>query len=288
MASEGRDPDALADLAERAFRGGDYEVAARIFHRLMVYYGILNDELNRRRFALRAGECYMLAAEGLNNPSRAMMLYFRAALSFMDGGSSERAYLCRLKIWDYYTLIAGKSDFRWDGESIHALKLAGDLLADCGDLIKAAAIYHNAAERAVDIGKYQLAGGLYRDAGDCYKRMDRVDLALESYLRAAEAYFRCRSHFEAAWNYCEAGFMLLHLNRFREALEAAEKAELACREGQIEVFLKDLSRICWLLSQGLVDDAKKYWDRIRGKLRGEYVRLIESSFRAVRSRCGSA
>lgn len=287
MASGERDPSALVDLAERAFRSGDYEVAARIFHRLTVYYGILNDELNRRRFALRAGECYMLAAEGLNDPSKAMMLCFRAALSFIDGGDFERTRVCCLKIWEYYTLIIGKDDFRWDGESIHTLKLAGDLLADCGDLARAATIYHSAAERAIGIGKYQLAGGLYRDAGDCYKRMDRVDLALESYLRAAEAYFRCSSHFEAAWNYCEASFMLLHLNRFREALEAAERAELACREGQIEVFLKDLSHICWLLSRGLVNDAEKYWNRIRAKLRGEYVRLVEASFRAVKSRCGS-
>lgn len=113
-------------------------------------------------------------------------------------------------------------------------------------------------------------------------KMGNMEFASKSYLMAAEIYFRCQEYFEAAWHYCEAGFMLLCLKRHEEALEASEKAELACYKGQIEVFLRDLSQVCKLLSRGSVDDAEKIWGGLKAKFRKEYVQLVELSFKVCR------
>jgi len=273
----------LESLAERALKVGDYESAARFFHYLAVYYGMANDEANWRKFSMKSGECYMLAAERISDLAKAITLCLKAVRLFRDVGDAGRADLCGLKAWEYYVALSYRSDVEWDIEGVHALKLLGDFLADNGDLEKAALIYWDAAEKALDMGKSHLAGGLYRDAGDSYRRVGRMEPAIKSYLRAAETYFECQEYFESAWRYCEAGFMLICLNRLKEALEASEKAELACYRGQIEIFLKDLSRICKLLSQGSVNEARRIWDKIKLKMRGEYIRLIENSFKTIKS-----
>ncbi|MBS7607003.1 hypothetical protein KEJ14_04075 [Candidatus Bathyarchaeota archaeon] len=275
-------PVYLEGLAEEALRRGDYESAARFFHYLTAHYSIMNDKLCQRRFAIKAGECYMLAAEKVNDLARAIALYLRAARIFRDYGDTEMAHSCGLKAWEHYTTLINEEGFRWDYEGIHALKLLGDFLTEEGDLERAARVYWDAAEKALRSGKIHLASGLYRDAGDRYMRMGNMGSASKSYLMAAEAYFRCQEYFEAAWHYCEAGFMLLCLKKPEEALEASEKAELACYRGQIEVFLKDLSQICKLLSKGSVHDAEKIWDGLQAKFRKEYVQLVELSFEACR------
>ena len=49
------DPVEFKFLAERARNRGDYETAARFFRYLMVHFGVVNDEANRRRFAVKSG-----------------------------------------------------------------------------------------------------------------------------------------------------------------------------------------------------------------------------------------
>jgi len=272
----------LESLAENAFKMGDYESAARFFHHLAVYYSMMNDKANWRGFSMKSGECYMLAAERMSDLIRAITLCLKAVRIFKDVGDTSRADLCGLKAWEYYVALRGKSDVEWSVEGVHVLKLLGDFLADNGDLERAALIYWDAAEKALDMGKLHLAGGLYRDAGDSYRRVGRMELAVKSYLRAAEVYFECQEYFESAWHYCEVGFMLICLNRLEEALEASEKAESACYKGQIEIFLRDLSRVCKLLSQGSANEARRIWDKIKLKMHGENVRLIENSFKAIK------
>lgn len=282
MVYEGYNPAQLESLAEEAFRRGDYESAARFFHYLVAHYSIMNDKLCRRRFAIRAGECYMLAAEKTDDLAKAIALCLRAAEILKDCEDAEMAHSCGLKAWEYYIELINREDFRWNCEGIHALKLLGDFLTDEGDMERAAKVYWDAAEKALRSGKTYLASGLYRDAGDRYMKMGNIESASKSYLMAAEAYFKCQEYFEAAWHYCEAGFMLLCLRRHEEALEVSEKAELACYRGQIEVFLKDLSQVCKLLSMGFVNDARRIWDGLKAKFRKEYTQLVELSFKACR------
>jgi len=277
------DPVELKFLAESYLKRGDYENAARFFRYLMVHFRMVEDEHNYRRFAVKAGECYMRAAEKLSGSAKTIMLYLRAAEAFREGGSLKMADLCGSKIWESYIMLR-EGKFEKDGESLHAFKVAGDYFMDNGDFRKAAIIYHDIAEVALESGRLLLAGGFYRNAGVCYQKMDDLDEAANLYVRAADSYFRCQEYFEAAWNYCKAGFLLIRLHRFREASDVAEKAKLACYEGQIEIFLRDLSRVCKMLSQGLIREAAESWKRIKRKLNKEYAQLIEDSFQAANVR----
>jgi tetratricopeptide (TPR) repeat protein len=275
--------DELQSFAERSLKMGDYESAARFFYYLAVYYGVMNDEENWRKFSMKSGECYILAAERMGDLAKAIALCLKAVRILRDVGDASRANLYGLKAWEYYVALNNRNNAEWNVEGIHSIKLLGDFFADNGDFERAAVVYWNAAEKALNMGKLNLAGGLYKDSGDSYRKIGKMEPAIRSYLRAAEAYFRCQEYFESAWRYCEAGFMLIYMNRLKEALEVSEKAELACYEGRIEIFLKDLSHICKLLSQGSIDEARKKWDKIKLKIRGENVKLIENLFKTIKS-----
>jgi tetratricopeptide (TPR) repeat protein len=271
----------IIKFAEDALKKGNYEDAARFFQYLMTYFGAINDEFNKRVFAIKTGECCMRAAERARGSPRAIILSVRAAEAFQEGGDFEMARLCSSKIWEYYTAI-NKGETGKDSESIHALKVFGDHLASSGDLEKAAIIYLRAAENASKGGRTLLAGGLCRDAGDCYRKIGNLKYAAEYYAKAADAYLQCREYFEASLNYCKVSLISICLGRMREALYAAEKAESACNWGEIGIFLKDLSRICKLLSQGFLIEAEENWNKIKAKFSKEYTQLVELSFQAAR------
>ncbi|MEM1581218.1 MAG: tetratricopeptide repeat protein [Candidatus Bathyarchaeia archaeon] len=272
----------LEFLASEALRKRDYESAARYFRHLAVHFGIINNESNKRRFSIKAGECYMQAAEGFGKSTKAIMLYFRATEAFKEGGDLEMARFCGLKMWEQY-LALRENVSRLNSEDIHAFKVAGDHFVSNGNPEKAALIYQDAAERALKNGKLLLAGGLFKDAGNCNQKLGNHEDASSLYIKAADAFFQCQEYFEAAWSYCEAGFLLIRLGRFEEALELTKRAEESCYKGRIEIFLKDLIRICKLLSQGHLEDAVENWRRIKAKLSKEYIQLIESSFQSIKS-----
>ena len=163
-------------------------------------------------------------------------------------------------------------------EEIHVLKLAGDFFFASGDLKKAAVIYGDAAEKSFRDGKLLLAGNLYRNAGDCSWRMGEIEDAANLHLKAADAYLWCQEYFEAAWSYCKAGFLFLYLGKRKEASDCAEKAEFSCLKGEIGIFLKDLSHVCRLLSKGHISEAMGLWNKVKLKLRKEYIQFIETLF----------
>lgn len=270
----------LEDLAEEAIKRGDYEEAARLFRHLSVHFGVSGDRFNQRRFAAKAGECYMRAAEELNDSIKAIALYLRAIVSFIECEENDVANLCSSKIWERFISIKD-SGIELNGEGINIFRAAGDYFVDNGDLEKANVIYQNAAEKALKSGRPLLAGRLYRSAGDCSLKSRRLEEAATLYTKAANIFFLCQEYFEAAWSYCEAGFILIYLGRFKEALDVSEMAEESCRRDQVEFFLRDLSHVCKLLSQGLIEEAIEMWNKIRMKVKEEYAQLIESSFQSA-------
>ncbi|MEM3716602.1 MAG: hypothetical protein QW145_05530 [Candidatus Bathyarchaeia archaeon] len=270
----------LEDLAKEAFKRGDYEDAARLFRHLSVHFGVSGDKFNQRRFAAKAGECYMRVAERLDDSIKAIAIYLKALRSFIEGGENDTANLCSSKIWERFISIRD-CETELSGESINVFRAVGDYFADNGDLEKANIIYRDAAEKAFKSGRLLLAGRLYRSAGDCSLKSGNLEEAASSYTKAADAFSLCQEYFEAAWSYCEAGFILICLGRFKEASDVSEMAEELCLKDQVEFFLKDLSHICKLLSQGLIDEARKIWNKIKVKVREEYAQLIESSFQSA-------
>jgi len=280
------EPAELKFLAESCLRRGDYENAARFFRYLMVHFRMAKDESNYKKFAIKAGECYLQAAEKLRDSIKAIMLYLRAAKAFREGGRIMMINLCSSRIWESYTMLR-EGKFEENSDNLHMFKVAGDYFMDNDDFRKAAIIYHDIAEKALDSGRLLLAGEFYRNTGVCYQKMNNLDEAVSSYIKAADLYFSCQKYFEAAWNYCKAGFLLIHLYRFREASAVAEKAKLACREGQVEIFLRDLIRICKSLSRGRIYEATENWQRIKWKLSREYIQLVENSFRMARMKWGN-
>lgn len=271
----------IIDAAESSLKKGDYENAAVLFQYLTAFFKAFKAEDHKRLFAERAGESYKRAAEKFRGSARAIMLCVKAAEAFHESGKMDMAEACESKAWEYYNMIED-GEFKKGGESIRALKIFGDYLLNNNNVEKAVTLYEDAAEKALKCGKYLLAGGLYKDAGDCYQRMGDLEKAVHASLKAADIYFHCKEYFEAAWNYCKASLTSIRLNKMKEALQAAEKAEIACERGEIEIFLRDLSHICKLLSQGLLDEAEENWNRIKMKFNRRYVQLIESSFQALR------
>jgi len=272
-----RDISLLKALADASLKRGDYESAARFFRHIAVHYGLQKDEVNRKNFSRRAGECYMHAAEKSKNPFNATMLYLKAAESLIECGDAEIADYCGLRIWENYIAVR-ESDLEVGSEEIHVLKLAGDFFFASGDLKKAAVIYGDAAEKSFRDGKLLLAGNLYRNAGDCSWRMGEIEDAANLHLKAADAYLWCQEYFEAAWSYCKAGFLFLYLGKRKEASDCAEKAEFSCLKGEIGIFLKDLSHVCRLLSKGHISEAMGLWNKVKLKLRKEYIQFIETLF----------
>lgn len=273
----------LEDSAEEAIKRGDYENAARLFRHLSVHFGVSGDRFNQKMFAAKAGECYMRAAERLNDSIRAIALYLRAVGSFIECGKNDAVNLCRSKIWERFISIKD-CDLELNGENINVFRAAGDYFVDNGDFEKANVIYQNAAEKAFKSGRPLLAGRLYRSAGDCSLRIGKLEEAAALYIKAADVFFLCHEYFEAAWSYCGAGFILVRLGRFKEASDISEMAEESCRKDQVEFFLRDLSHICKLLSRGIIEEAKEKWNKIRMKVRKEYAQLVESSFQSVEMR----
>lgn len=269
------------NAAEKLFKKGDYENAALLFQYLTVFFGAAKAEGQKRIFAGKTGESYRRAAEKIRGSARAIMLCIRAAEAFRESGNIEMAKACELKAWEYYSMVEDE-EFSKGGENIQALKIFGDHLLENNNFKGAVLLYEKAAEKALKYGRLLLAGRLYEDAVECYREMGNLGQAALVSIKAADIYLNCREYFEAAWNYCKAGFIFIQLNRMKEAMEAAEKAEVACERGEIKIFLRDLSRICRLLSQGLLNEAEENWGKIRGKFNRRYIQLIESSFQSAR------
>jgi len=271
-------------LAEEALKILDYEVAARFFRYATIYFGLVNDASNQRKFAIKTGECYLQSAQELrreDGPLKAILLCIKAASYSQEGRSEELVRICDSVIRQKYTMITKDHFMRFHGEP-HDLKGIGDYFLKNGDLERAIECYRTAAENASNGENPILSGGLYRDVGDCYQKSEDIERAAESYAKAAHMYLKGREYFEAAWHYCESGFMFIRLGRLEEASTMARKASSACSEGHIDVLLNDLSHICRLLSERALYEAEDRWKRIRIKFKRSYINLVDSCFEALR------
>jgi len=274
--------------AEEAIRKHDYEVAARFFRYVTVYFGLLNDTPNQRKFAIRTGECYLQSAEksaSLHDPFRAILLCIKAASYFQEGGSEELARVCHSIIRQHYISVK-KDSFTGFHEDPHDLKGVGDYFAKNGDFERAIECYQTAAEKAFKEEKLALSSGLYRDAGNCYQRLKDSESAAKIYATAAEMYSRCQEYFEAAWHYCQSGFLFIQAGRLDEATLMARKAGSACGEGRIDVLLNDLCHICTLLGERSLSEAEERWHKVRMKFKRSYANLIDSCFQALGEKPG--
>jgi len=271
-------------MAEEAIKKSDYKNAARLLRYVSVYFGLINDQSNQKKFIMKAGDCYFQAAknsENARNPLKTILLYVKAAKCFREGGNIDLAQTCDLLIRKHH--VAVKEDYNFYG-SISDLKNVGDYFQEVGDDEIAAKYYYKAAEDADKQGKMALSGSLYVNVGDRYRALGDFKRAAENYERAADRYFKSQRYFEAARYYCESGFLYVNAGSFKEASFMADKADNACAKGQIDILLGDLIAICRLLSKGKLQRAMEYWNKIRRKFKRSYAELIDSCFQAVRWR----
>jgi len=269
------------NLAEEAVRREDYETAARFYRYVAVHFGLLNDLDNMKKFAIKAGECYFNAGEKLrnSNPLKALLLCINASKCFTEASDKQRVEQCDSVIKAYYDTIR-KDEIIGSCKDAYDLKRIGDYFAT-HNLQKAIKCYEAAAEKAFKDGKINLSGSLYGILGECYMALNKYEAAAESYAKSAEIYYACRESFEAAWRYCISGFHFILAGSADKALSMASRAESICREDEINVILNDLASICRLLSEGSIHEAKKKWDKIRIKLKKNYVKIINSCFRSM-------
>lgn len=270
--------------ADGALERGDYEIAAQHFRRVAGYFCLVEHMDEFKAFARRAGKCYLEAARRLwdaDNRLKASFLYRTAANCFREAGDDASATSCKMKVRGYYEGLTNRdfADFRGEAQD---LKRVGDYFRVGADQESAGKCYLEAADRAVKEGKLMLAGGLYRDAGDCCLNLKNLKGAAEAYEISADSYFGGRKYFEAAWHYILAGFLVASMRRFEKTQELAGKANNACLEGRISVLLNELSRICAQLGKQEIHAAEKQWNRIRKKFKESYVSLIDSCFKALR------
>ena len=267
--------------AEEAAKNRDYETAARLMRYISVYFGLINDPSKRREFAAKAGEFYFQAArkiENKNDLSKIILLYTEAAKCFQESGRDRLVQICNSLIWNTYLAIS-KSNL---DIAISDLKKIGDYFRENGDNKNAVECYIRAAKKAYEQGRIALSGSLYADIGNCYRMLGDFRKAAESYKRAAERYFECERYFEAARHYCDSGFLYIRVQRLGEALLMAERAEIACAKGRIDILFNDLSRICRLLSRRDLQGAMEIWSKIRMKFKMSYIELVDSCFRTLR------
>jgi len=269
--------------AEKAVKEGNYESAARLFLHASTYYGIVNDEPNRKKFAIKSGESLLSAGEAClaqKDVPKAVVLFIKAVGYFRDGGDDELADQHRSKISECYAKLKTNESLKAHND-IRDLKVIGDYFAGRNDLENAIEIFQLTADRAREEGKHVLAAGLFRDVGDCYRVLKDLGFAAKSYGAAADMFLLCDNFFEAARHYCESSFHFILAGELQEASVMAAKAGFACDVGQIDVILNDLSEVCRLLSQKSLDEAEERWNKIRKKFKKSYVDMVDSCFKAL-------
>jgi tetratricopeptide (TPR) repeat protein len=269
--------------AEKAIKEGNYESAARLFLHASTYYGIVNDEPNRKKFAIKSGESLLSAGEvclAQKGVIKAIMFFIKAIGSFRDGGDNELAERNKSKINECYAKLKVDSSLKVNN-NIRDLKTIGDYFVGGNDLEDAVEIFQLTADRAREEGKHVLAAGLFRDVGDCHRALKNFGAAAKSYGKAADMFLLCDNFFEAARHYCESCFYFILTRELQEASVMAAKADFACDVGQIDVILNDLSEVCRLLSQKSLDDAEECWNKIRKKFKKSYVDMVDSCFKAL-------
>jgi tetratricopeptide (TPR) repeat protein len=269
--------------AEKAVKKGNYESAARLFLYASTYYGIVNDEPNRKKFTVKSGESLLSAGEAYlaqKNIVKAIIFFIRAFGSFRDGGDNELAERYKYKINECYAKIKADDSLKANN-NIRDLKAIGDYFVGGNDLEDAVEIFQLIADRAREEGKHVLAAGLFRDMGDCHRTLKNFGAAAKSYGKAADMFLLCDDFFEAARHYCESCFYFILAGELQEASVMAAKAGFACDVGQIDVILNDLSEVCRLLSQKSLDEAEEYWNKIRKKFKKSYVDMVDSCFKVL-------
>lgn len=271
--------------AEEASEKEDYEAAARLYRHVTIHFGVNNDLPNQRKYAIKTGECHLKAARNhlaKNDLVKTVLSCAKAYGFFIEGGHENLAASCDAMIKECYDAIRSQG-IAASNISNKDLKLLGDYFVKKGIFEDAAKCYQAAAENACENGKVVLAGGLYRDVGDCYRMLGDFEKAAENYATAGDMFLKGQKHFEAAQHYCQSGFLFIIAGKLDEASVVANKASLACDEGGIDVIMNDLSKICRLLSEKALVDAGELWSRIRMKFKGSYANLIDSCFDFLRS-----
>jgi len=248
--------------------------------RVAHYFRFNNDLTNFRKFAKKTGDYYSRAAKNLWDSGcrrKASILYIKAADCYREIGDHASAKSCSLAVRNYYATIFKNSLTNIQG-SAQDWKSLGDYLREEGDIEEARECYEAAAKRALEDGKLILAGGLFRDAGDCSSLLNDIERTADNYAMAADQYFKSKKYFEAAWHYNLSGFLLISLKRFDEALLMAKKAKKACFVGNL-LILSSLSKTCELLSRRNYLAAEEEWRKIRRKFKRNYAELVDSCFR---------
>jgi len=269
--------------AEKAIEKGDFESAARLFRYVSTYYGMINDETNQQKFAVKTGEAYLSAGEACiaqNELFKATTFFVKAADSFSKGENEEKKKVCELKILQCQKRLE-KEDIQSTCDDVRDLKAIGDYFADRNELVSSLAFYQSAAEKARKQEKIALAAGLYRNVGDCFKVLKDFEAAAERYATAGDLFLLCGNYFEAARHFCESGFYFIRVGKHQKASIVAAKAGLACNTGRIDVILDDLSEVCKMLSQKSLDEAEERWSKIRMKFKRSYVELVDSCFKSI-------
>jgi len=269
--------------AEKAAKEGNYESAARLYRHVSTYYGIINDELNQKKYAVKTGESYLGAGETYlvqKDYLKAITFFIKAADSFREGNDEELTRTSEAKINECHAMMKKDSSQRVYYNA-RDLKAIGDYFAGKGDLENSNIIYQAAAEKAREEGKNVLAAGLYRDVGDCHRALSDFEAAAKNYGVAADLFLLCDNHFEAARHYCESGFSFILAGKLQEASGAAAKAGFSCDVGRIDIILNDLSEVCRLLSEKSLDEAEERWNKIRMKFKRSYADLVDSCFESL-------
>jgi len=270
------------NLAEEAAEREDYETAARFYRYVAVHFGLLNDLENLKKFVIKAGECYFNAGKNLwknSDPLKALLFFINASNCFKEGRDEQRTEKCDLIIESYYDSICRDETIESCGDA-YDLKRIGDYFIN-HNLQKAIECYEAAAEKAFKDGNPNLSGSLYGTLGECYMTLKKHKTAAESYTKSADMYYACWEPFEAAWRYCLSGFHFILAGNIDKALSMANKAEFICKKDNIQVILNDLASICRLLSEGSIHEAKRIWNKIRMKLKKNYVEIVDSCFRSA-------
>jgi len=269
-------------LAEESVEKGDYETAANHVRRVAHYFMLNKDTTRFKEFTKKTGDYYLCAAEKLRDSGqhlKTVLPYIKAAQCYRENGDYASAENCGLAIRRFYTSSA-KDDLIVLQGSTHALKYLGDYFRGEDELEKARECYEAAARKAVEGGKTMLAGGFYRDAGDCSSLLNDVSRAADEYALAADNYAKAEKYFEASWHYNLSGFLLISLKRFEEALFLAKKAKSASSAmGSTFVLFDRLSKVCELLGEKDYLAAEEEWQTIRRKFKKSYADLVDSCFK---------
>jgi tetratricopeptide (TPR) repeat protein len=270
--------------AEKAVKEGNYESAARLFRYVSTYYGIIGDEPERKKYAVKTGESFLGAGEAYlaqKDLLKSIVFFIKASDFFREAGDEELNERCESKINEYYAAIRRDSSakIRSDTRDLEAI---GDYFVGKNDLKNSAELYQTAANKAHEEGKHVLAAGLYRDVGDCHQELNNFEAAARNYGIAADLFLLGDNHFEAARHYCESGFLYIRAGKLQEASVAAAKAGFACDVGRIDIILNDLSEVCKLLSEKSLDEARERWNKIKMKFKKNYVELVDSCFGTIK------